>query len=42
MANIINVNEFKNKVDNKDGLVVVDFLQLGVDHVKCYHQYMIQ
>ncbi len=25
MANIINVNEFKNKVDNKDGLVVVDF-----------------
>lgn len=25
MANIINVNEFKNKVDNKDGVVVVDF-----------------
>ncbi len=25
MANIINVNEFKNKVDNKDAVVVVDF-----------------
>lgn len=35
MAKIINSREFMEKVENTKGVVMVDFLQIGVVHVRC-------
>lgn len=35
MAKILNNSQFYNKVRTDDKLVVIDFLQHGVYHVKC-------
>ncbi len=35
MAQVISSEEFNNLVEHIEGIAVVDFLQLGVDHVKC-------
>lgn len=40
MVKIINNNEFINEVENKDGLVVVDFFATWCGPCRCYHQYM--
>lgn len=32
----MNSSNFREEITNTDKLVLVDFLQLGVDHVKCY------
>lgn len=35
MIKHVNEENFKNEIGK--GRVLVDFLQLGVDHAKCYH-----
>ena len=35
MAKLVNNSQFYNKIRTSDKLVVIDFLQLGVDLVKC-------
>lgn len=34
----LNLSNFNDEITNTNKLVLIDFLQHGVDHVKCYLQ----